>query len=201
MQTAASTSTPLDFCEDRRQRILDTALRLFGSVGYFNTSLQDIRREADVSIGTIYHYFQNKEAIAGALYQELVAMMSSTLDSIFAAHDATHSRGRAVMAFFFEMTETAPEAMHYILYARHQEFMPAQVPICSAEPFAKIVRMVVRGMERGEIRTMHPMIATTTLFGGAMRLIHLYLDGVLDMPLGSCLEESWECGWRAVAAD
>ncbi len=51
---------------DFKKKIIDTALRLFSDKGYFNTSLQDIRKEANVSIGGIYHHFKNKEEIASA---------------------------------------------------------------------------------------------------------------------------------------
>lgn len=184
---------------DRRTAILETSLKLFAHEGYFNTSVHDIRKKADVSIGTIYHYFDNKEAVALALYHELVGRLTTALREIFKANDSSHDCCRAVMRFLFEMAEASPEEMHYILYARHQEFMPGEKPICSSKPFEMILNMVVRGIERGEIRNIDPAVATTSIFGGAMRLIHLWLDGALPGPLSRYLDDTWECGWRAVA--
>jgi AcrR family transcriptional regulator len=44
-------------------RIMDAAYRLFTSRGYDETSLQDIARESEVSIGAIYTRFVDKDAI------------------------------------------------------------------------------------------------------------------------------------------
>ena len=56
------------------------------------------------------------------------------------------------------------------------------------------------GMERGEIRRMDIMVASSCLFGGAIRLITARLDGVLAEPLPDRLDATWECAWRGVAA-
>ncbi len=50
------------------QRVLDESLRLFDLMGYSATTIKDIKLQSEVSVGTIYHYFGNKEGIAGALY-------------------------------------------------------------------------------------------------------------------------------------
>ncbi len=183
---------------DRRELILQAALRLFGRDGYFNTSVHDIRREADVSIGTIYHYFSSKEALAQALYQKLVTEMSNNLAQIIAASSGARDCSRAIISYLFEKAESSPEEMHFILYARHQEFMPSEKPICSSKPFELIMRMVQMGIAKGELIAIDPAVATTSLFGGAMRLIHLRLDKALPKPLGEYLDETWRCGWRAI---
>jgi AcrR family transcriptional regulator len=46
--------------EERRKRILATAMKQFRSRGFENVKIEDIAAKADVSIGTIYNYFKNK---------------------------------------------------------------------------------------------------------------------------------------------
>jgi len=53
--------------EALKDKVLETALNLFSEKGYFNTSIHDICRSAGVSIGAIYHHFENKEALAKSL--------------------------------------------------------------------------------------------------------------------------------------
>ncbi|MDA8163902.1 MAG: TetR/AcrR family transcriptional regulator [Desulfobacteraceae bacterium] len=187
--------------DSRRSLILETALHLFTVRGYFSTSVHDIRREADVSIGSIYHHFKGKEAIARALYDGLVGTMAQAMEEIAAAHGSAHDRCRAVVAHLYELTERCPEAMQFILYARHREFLPGEKPICSSRPFELMKEMVAAGIETGEIRVMAPVVAATSLFGGAIRMIYLRLDGALPGPLPDHLEETWQCAWRSVAAE
>lgn len=47
----------------RRQQILDAAERCFRAKGFHQASMQDIAREAEVSMGLLYRYFENKDAI------------------------------------------------------------------------------------------------------------------------------------------
>lgn len=185
--------------EDRRQLILEAALALFTSRGFFNTSVHDIQRSAGASIGSIYHHFRNKEGLAKALYDGQVERMAQAMETIMAEYRSAHDRCRAVISHLFDLTEATPEAMQYILYAKHREFLPTEKPVCSSRPFELMKQMVTEGIAAGEIREMEPYVAATALFGGAIRLIYLRLDEVLPKPLPEYLDATWECAWRSAA--
>lgn len=185
---------------DRKELVLSVALRLFSERGYFNTSVHDIQKQANVSIGSIYHHFGNKEAIAKALFTHIESNMSQVISQVMLTHQTSHDRCKAVMEYLFETTENDRNAMHYMLYAKHQEFMPEEKPVCSSRPFTFMKQMVMEGIEAGEIRKIDPNVAAVSIFGGAIRLIFLRIDGVLENPLPFYLEECWECAWKGVTA-
>lgn len=54
----------------KRQQILDGARRVFMSLGFDGASMGDIARAAGVSKGTLYVYFDSKEALFSALVAE-----------------------------------------------------------------------------------------------------------------------------------
>lgn len=54
----------------KRQQILDGARRVFLSAGFAAASMGEIAREAKVSKGTLYVYFDSKEALFAALIEE-----------------------------------------------------------------------------------------------------------------------------------
>src|SRR5437764_13854949 len=56
-----------DSVSDRRCQILDAALVCFAKRGFHQTSMHDIRAEAGISVGLIYRYFENKEAVISAM--------------------------------------------------------------------------------------------------------------------------------------
>ncbi len=182
-----------------QQKVLAVALHLFTSKGYFNTSVHDIARAAKVSIGSIYHHFKDKEGIAKALFDDLVARMQREIEEITVRHASTRDRCRAVIELLFRMTEEAPEMMSYMLHARHNEFMPGEMPVCSSKPFAMMRQMVTDGMEQGEVRRMEPIVAATSLFGGPIRMITLRLEGLLERPLADYLDEVWASSWRSIS--
>ncbi len=51
----------------RSQDILEAARRVFESKGFLNTTLQDVAKEAEISVGLIYRYFQSKEDMFASL--------------------------------------------------------------------------------------------------------------------------------------
>jgi AcrR family transcriptional regulator len=56
--------------EDRREQIMEAALRVFARKGYARASNKDIAREAGITPGLIYHYFESKEALLKAIFED-----------------------------------------------------------------------------------------------------------------------------------
>ncbi len=52
---------------DRRDQILDAALRCFARHGFHQTTMHHISAEAGISVGLIYRYFENKEAVISGM--------------------------------------------------------------------------------------------------------------------------------------
>lgn len=53
-----------------RQNIIEKAMRLFSSKGYYRTSLGDIAQATNLTKGGLYGHFQSKEEIWNATYEE-----------------------------------------------------------------------------------------------------------------------------------
>ncbi len=188
----------LNDTHERRERVLAAALSLFTTRGYFNTSIQDIRAAADVSTGFIYHHFSSKEEVARALYQKLLMRLADGVGRIADSEATLAARSRRIIAFFFSLADESPEVMAFILHARHREFLPEEKPICSSAPFTMMLDMVREGIRAGEVRPVEAVVAATTLFGGAIRMIHLLLDGAICGPLTPMADQVWQCAWNGV---
>ncbi|PUB89993.1 MAG: TetR family transcriptional regulator, partial [gamma proteobacterium symbiont of Ctena orbiculata] len=103
-----------------------------------------------------------------------------------------------IIYMLFEYTETKRNIIAYVLHAKHQEFLPDEPPICSSTPFKTMRNIVQQGIESGEIREGDPWVIASSVFGGAIRLIHLRLDGVLKEPLPKLYDELIDCMWQGV---
>ena len=53
--------------ERRRQQIIVAAKRVFSEKGFNNATMEDIAKEAELSPGTLYLYFKNKEELYASL--------------------------------------------------------------------------------------------------------------------------------------
>jgi AcrR family transcriptional regulator len=55
-----------------RGRLMQTARRRFATDGAIAATLDEIRRDADVSVGALYHHFPDKPALAAAVYAQVM---------------------------------------------------------------------------------------------------------------------------------
>ncbi|SRR5258708_36787762 len=55
--------------EDRREQIIDAAMLVFSQKGFVRATNKDIAREAGITPGLIYHYFESKEALLTAIIE------------------------------------------------------------------------------------------------------------------------------------
>src|SRR5207248_435296 len=69
-----------DSVSDRRCQILDAALVCFAKRGFHQTSMHDISTEAGISVGLIYRYFENKEAVISAMADQHKRQISEVLE-------------------------------------------------------------------------------------------------------------------------
>jgi AcrR family transcriptional regulator len=57
--------------EQTRRLIVDTAVRLFGELGYEKTTMRAIASAAGVSVGNAYYYFPSKESLVQEFYLQI----------------------------------------------------------------------------------------------------------------------------------
>lgn len=71
---------PLEPALDRREQILRAAIVCFAKRGFHQASMHDISAEAGISVGLIYRYFENKEAVISAMADKHKAEIQDVLE-------------------------------------------------------------------------------------------------------------------------
>ena len=87
-----------------RQRILTTAFDLFAQQGYEATTMREIAAAAEVSVGLAYRYFESKEVMVLALYQQ----MAAETDAAIAQLPAGKVADRFVATMVARLKQAAP---------------------------------------------------------------------------------------------
>ena len=113
-----------DSVPDRRCQILDAALVCFAKRGFHQTSMHDISDEAGISVGLIYRYFENKEAVISAMAdrhkKEISEMLQrakqapsllESLEILFTAH-CCEDAPQVVSAFVVDLYAEASRNPH-----------------------------------------------------------------------------------------
>lgn len=60
---------------DKRERILDAAVRVFAKKGFYATRVSEVAKAAGVADGTIYLYFKSKDELLVSLFEDRVAKL------------------------------------------------------------------------------------------------------------------------------
>jgi AcrR family transcriptional regulator len=84
--------------EDIKLSILDAARNVFVIEGFEASSMRQIAKGAGVTVGNLYRYFENKEAIYDAIIRDVIRAIDVVL--------VTGSEGK--VSFYSEENETAP---------------------------------------------------------------------------------------------
>lgn len=79
---------------DKQARILDVATALFSEKGYAATRMQDIADGLGMKAGSLYYYFESKEAVLASIVGERVGLAVSMLEAIVASPGTTLDRIR-----------------------------------------------------------------------------------------------------------
>jgi len=66
--------------ENKRRKILDSAIECFATSGYHTVTISDLAVHAGISKGLMYNYFSSKEELLKAIYNEIVSEMMQFFD-------------------------------------------------------------------------------------------------------------------------
>ena len=72
---------------DKQSRIVDVATTLFSERGYIATRMQDIADGLGMKAGSLYYYFESKEALLAAIVGERVGVAVAMLEDIVSGSD------------------------------------------------------------------------------------------------------------------
>jgi AcrR family transcriptional regulator len=88
--------------EQRLETILGAAQMLFAGEGYHKASMEKIADTAEVSVGTLYFYFKNKEDLLVKLLSQIGFDLRNMLGAAFTSKDISLTGIREAGRIFFE---------------------------------------------------------------------------------------------------
>ncbi|MEZ5451107.1 MAG: hypothetical protein R3E89_19840, partial [Thiolinea sp.] len=145
-----------------------------------------------------YNHFGGKEGVARALYQHILNEIDELVDDAIQSSLSPAAQCQQIIRDLFSYTETHKNIIAFIFHAKHAEFLPEEPHTCESSAFIKMRRIVQRGIETGEFRKVDPTVATSMIFGGAIRLIQLRLENKIAEPLLHYLDEVVDMAWQGV---
>lgn len=145
--------------EARPLELLEAALSLFVEKGFAATRLEDVAARAGVSKGTLYLYYENKDALFKAVIQEGIIPVIAENEAIAAKHSGSSFDLLELLLenWWTKIGQTAFAGIPKLMVAEARNF-----PELAAFYYENVIsrgRALVgsalrRGMESGEFRVM-----------------------------------------------
>lgn len=179
-------------------KILTAALELFVDHGFHNVSVHDIQKQAGVSIGSIYKHFGGKQGIAQALYDHLMIELDELIDRVVLEHSDIRAQCTALVELLFTFTESHRYIIAYLFDSKHSEYLESAKPLSHSVPFNRVYSMLKSAISSGEITCTDASIVSSLIFGSAIRMINLRLDGVIQTPLEGRHQELMRMAWKGI---
>ncbi|WP_079178222.1 TetR/AcrR family transcriptional regulator [Streptomyces mangrovisoli] len=89
--------------EQTRALILETAMRLFQERGYDKTTMRAIAKEAGVSVGNAYYYFDGKEHLIQGFYDRIAAEHQAAVREVLARETELEARLGGVLTAWLDI--------------------------------------------------------------------------------------------------
>src|SRR5258708_29767093 len=87
---------------------METARRRFAADGAIAATLDEIRRDADVSVGALYHHFPHKPALAAAVYAQLMSEYQGSFVAMLRPQDTAEDGLRGGVAHHLRWVAANP---------------------------------------------------------------------------------------------
>ncbi len=158
---------------DKRQRILDAAVRVFAKKGFYATRVSEVAKAAGVADGTIYLYFKSKEELLVSLFEDRVERLLAFLQTELPSSASAPEKLRRIIELQLGLLEgerDLAEVITVILRQSSKLMKEYAAPKFTAYLDA-IARVVADGQAAGELRSdVSPHLAARAIFGA--------LDGI-----------------------
>jgi TetR/AcrR family transcriptional regulator, fatty acid metabolism regulator protein len=165
---------------DKRQQLLDAAVRVFAREGYHTSRVGDIAEEAGVAHGLLYHYFASKQEVLETIFRENWRQLLERFHEVEASPERSDEQLRGVAKILLRTWRNDPDLVCVMVreVARSPQLQGQVEEI--REAFATIQRIVERGQARGELRPdLDPRLVSWIFYGALEELLTGWVLGEL----------------------
>lgn len=168
---AVALRRPRGAAGDKREAIVAAALELFNERSFNGTPMPLVAERAGVGAGTIYRYFESKEALGNAVFRECKLALQRHLLERARGGLAPHEEFRAIWRGLWEFFRENAAALRFLETHNHGSYLDAASQATSDAVFVSITDFVRRGQAARAIRRAAPAVLIAMAFGAFIGLV------------------------------
>jgi AcrR family transcriptional regulator len=162
--------------DQRRELIIERAVRLYAERGYLGASLADLAQACNTSKSLIYHYFPSKEDILYEAMDSHVRILLDAATTIQARDLPADEKLRALTHEFMHLYVGAADRHKVLLNELHN--LPPARRDTIVKRQRKLIQIVTDLLTeiQAQLKGEHTATAATMLFFGMINWTHIWFD-------------------------
>jgi AcrR family transcriptional regulator len=165
--------------ERRRQQIMVAAKRVFSDRGFNKATMEDIAQEAELSPGTLYLYFKNKEELYASLSLRILQYLLIRVEHVNEEKDSgPEDKLKSLVDAMYDVYEFDPLIIINMFHLQSSETLKnlspqlmSEIKELSRKSLGSIAQIFKEGVDQGIFVDRHPLALADTfwsLFSGVV---------------------------------
>lgn len=184
---------------DKRTALLSATLDLVSNHGFHNAPMAKIAKLADVSAGTIYNYFSNKQDLVDSLY---LHVKDEFTNAAFQGYDKEKPVKEGIKLIWFNMIEykmSNQKQANFLSQCENSQVISEKVREKALQHLQPLLELWERGQEEGVIKDVSPYLLYAyavyplSFFVAVEKRDEFHLSQEMQ-------QQSFEMAWSAIAS-
>jgi AcrR family transcriptional regulator len=186
----------------KTELILEQSLILFSKKGFYSTTIPDIAKSMNMSVGNLYNYFVSKEELARSVIKYSSDILGAKIRLINEKDMDTKQKIHEIVNLYFTMAIEQPEHLEFFLrvYLANKEIFKdgCEGMICVSSFVTELMIFFEEGVRRKELRNQNFFSAFGLFMGYLGGFVFLNGEGILDDKLINYVDDISENIYRAL---
>ena len=181
----------------KREKIISSAIQLFCSLGFQNTSTTKITKEAGVGTGTLFLYFKSKDELVNTVYAEIKREMM-VYHQVFG--DTSLSFRDQLEQFWKNIVQWGvgnPMKFKFMMQFKNSPYI-SQLTIEELQEEHQFVEAVMKDAINDGILIDQPIEFLISVFTSQFTAIIQYLNASPEVNAEQMIQSSFEVLWNGI---
>jgi len=183
----------------KRESVMQAALQLFAAQGYHGTPVPKIAERAGVGAGTIYRYFESKDALVNELYRRWKAEFLRALSEGYPRELSARERFGFLFRQMASFERDYSAAFAFLEFHHHAGYLDEKSRALHDQAMQFVFGFVESARAEGALNDLSAQAMVAMVFGAFTGLVRERELGNLEWG-AALLEETEDALWSAVAA-
>jgi len=186
--------------QGRKAAIRKAATKVISQKGFFQTRPKEVAKEAGISVGTIYNYYESKQEILLDIFHEEFADRRDLYEELSSGDLPLIDQIKMILERHFSRLTNHKELMRVIIQERFKpgSKLGRELNRSYSEVIYYIEKLIKRAIEENQIRSCNPTIVASALFGAVESTIAIGIlkdeasgDDLFELAPGELAEFFW----------